>query len=100
MSGSLLPLFQRKAHKGIIPTIPVEIQAPGAEKTVIETLPADYAYLHGRGFSRYTLEIPRGVLALIIGSATLNELPDRVKRPKHSTNKAFDKSGVYLKSPK
>ena len=35
-----------------------------------------------------------------MGSATLNELPDRVKRPKHSTNKAFDKSGVYLKSPK
>ena len=38
--------------------------------------------------------------ALIIGSATLNGLPDRAKRPKHSTNKAFDKSGVYSESPK
>ena len=37
---------------------------------------------------------------LIIGSATLNGLPDRAKRPKHSTNKAFDKSGVYSESPK
>jgi hypothetical protein len=42
MSGSQLPLFQRKTYKGIIPTIPVELQAPGAEKTVIETLPAYY----------------------------------------------------------
>ena len=37
---------------------------------------------------------------MIIGSATLNRLPDRAKRPKYSTNKAFDKSGVYSKSPK
>ena len=37
---------------------------------------------------------------MIIGSATLNGLPDRAKRPKHSTNKAFDKSGVYSESPK
>ena len=37
---------------------------------------------------------------MIIGSATLNGLPDRAKRPKHSTNKAFDKLGVYSKSPK
>src|SRR5687767_12936873 len=39
-------------------------------------------------------------VALITASATLNELPDRAKRPKHSTNKAFDKSGVYSNSPK
>jgi hypothetical protein len=38
--------------------------------------------------------------ALIIGSATLNELPDRAKGSKYPTNKAFDKSGVYSKSPK
>ena len=38
--------------------------------------------------------------ALIIGSATLNGLPDRAKRPKYSTNKALDKSGVYSNSPK
>ena len=38
--------------------------------------------------------------ALIIGSATLNELPYRAKRPKHTNNKAFDKSGVYSKLPK
>jgi hypothetical protein len=45
MSGSQLPLFQRKTYKGIIPTIPLEMQAPGADKTVLETLPAYYTYL-------------------------------------------------------
>jgi site-specific recombinase XerD len=54
MSGSQLPLFQRKTYKGIIPTIPVEIQAPGGDKTVIETLPAYYTYLSSGGFSKYT----------------------------------------------
>jgi integrase/recombinase XerD len=54
MSGSQLPLFQRKTYKGIIPTIPVEIQAPGGDKTVLETLPAYYTYLTGGGFSKYT----------------------------------------------
>ena len=54
MSGSQLPLFQRKTYKGIIPTIPVEIQAPGADKTVLETLPAYYTYLQNGGFSNYT----------------------------------------------
>jgi site-specific recombinase XerD len=54
MSGSQLPLFQRKTYKGIIPTIPVEIQAPGADKTVLETLPAYYTYLTNGGFSKYT----------------------------------------------
>jgi site-specific recombinase XerD len=54
MSGSQLPLFQRKTYKGIIPTIPVELQAPGADKTVLETLPAYYTYLQSGGFSRYT----------------------------------------------
>jgi integrase/recombinase XerD len=54
MSGSQLPLFQRKTYKGIIPTIPVEIQAPGADKTVLETLPAYYTYLSSGGFSKYT----------------------------------------------
>src|SRR5688500_7180680 len=54
MSGSQLPLFQRKTYKGIIPTIPLEIQAPGVEKTVLETLPAYYTYLNNGGFSKYT----------------------------------------------
>jgi site-specific recombinase XerD len=54
MSGSQLPLFQRKTYKGIIPTIPVEIQAPGGDKTVIETLPAYYTHLTSGGFSKYT----------------------------------------------
>jgi site-specific recombinase XerD len=54
MSGAQLPLFQRKTYKGIIPTIPVAIQAPGAEKTVLETLPAYYTYLTNGGFSKYT----------------------------------------------
>ena len=54
MSGSQLRLFQRKTYKGIIPTIPVEIQAPAADKTVLETLPAYYTYLQSGGFSKYT----------------------------------------------
>jgi hypothetical protein len=54
MSGSQLPLFQRKTYRGIIPAIPVEIQAPGADKTVLETLPAYYTYLTSGGFSKYT----------------------------------------------
>jgi hypothetical protein len=54
MSGSQLPLFQRKTYKGIIPTIPLEIQAPGADKTVLETLPAYFTYLQNGGFSKYT----------------------------------------------
>lgn len=54
MTGSQLPLFQRKTYKGIIPTIPVEIQAPADDKTVLQTLPAYYTYLQGGGFSQYT----------------------------------------------
>jgi integrase/recombinase XerD len=54
MSGSQLPLFQRKTYKGIIPTISVEIQAPRADKMVLETLPAYYSYLSSGGFSKYT----------------------------------------------
>jgi site-specific recombinase XerD len=54
MSDSQLPLFQRKTYKGIIPTIPLEIQAPGADKTVLETLPAYHTYLQNGGFSQYT----------------------------------------------
>ena len=54
MAGTQLPLFQRKTYKGIIPTIPVKIQAPTADKMVIQTLPAYYTYLQGGGFSKYT----------------------------------------------
>src|SRR5687768_17604894 len=54
MTGSQLPLFQRKTYKGIIPAIPVEIQAPAADRTVLQTLPAYYTYLQGGGFSKYT----------------------------------------------
>jgi site-specific recombinase XerD len=54
VSGSQLPLFQRKTYKGIIPTIPVELQASSGDKTVIETLSAYYTYLSSGGFSEYT----------------------------------------------
>jgi site-specific recombinase XerD len=54
MSGSQLPLFQRKTYKGIIPTIPVKLQAPSGDKTVIQTLPAYYTYLSSGEFSKYT----------------------------------------------
>jgi hypothetical protein len=54
MAGTQLPLFQCKTYKGIVPSIPVEIQAPTADKTVVETLPAYYTYLLNGGFSQYT----------------------------------------------
>ena len=54
MSGSQLSLFQRKTYKGIIPTIPLEIQTPGADKTILETLPAYHTFLQNGGFSQYT----------------------------------------------
>jgi site-specific recombinase XerD len=54
MADGQLPLFQRKIYKGIIPTIPIDIQAPAADKTVLQTLPAYYTYLQGGGFSQYT----------------------------------------------
>ena len=54
MAGTQLPLFQRKTYKGIIPTIPIETQAPTVEKTVLETLPAYHSYLLDGGFSKYT----------------------------------------------
>jgi hypothetical protein len=41
-----------------------------------------------------------GNRALIIGSAILNELPDRARRPKHLTNKTFDQSALYPQPPK
>jgi site-specific recombinase XerD len=54
MSDSQLSLFQRKTYKGIVPSIPMEIQAPRADMTVIQTLPAYYTYLQSGGFSKYT----------------------------------------------
>src|ERR671914_149836 len=54
MADGQLPLFQRKTYKGIIPSIPVDIQAPTADKTVLQILPAYYTYLQSGGFSQYT----------------------------------------------
>jgi site-specific recombinase XerD len=54
MAGEQLPLFQRKTYKGIIPSIPMAIQPPTAEKTVLHTLTAYYAYLRDGGYSQYT----------------------------------------------
>jgi integrase/recombinase XerD len=54
MAADQLPLFQRKTYKGIIPSIPMEIQSPTAEKTVLQTLTAYYAYLRDGGYSQYT----------------------------------------------
>jgi site-specific recombinase XerD len=54
MAGTQLPLFQRKTYKGIVPSLPLEIQAPTADKTVVQTLPAYYTYLMNGGFSKYT----------------------------------------------
>src|SRR5262245_42113288 len=54
MADGQLPLFQRKTYRGIIPTIPLEIQAPTPYRTILQTLPAYYTYLQGGGFSKYT----------------------------------------------
>src|ERR671937_760637 len=54
MAGEQLPLFQRKTYKGIIPSIPIAIHPPTAEKTVLETLTAYYSYLQNGGYSQYT----------------------------------------------
>jgi hypothetical protein len=54
MGGDQLPLFQRKTYKGIIPSIPIEIQAPAKDMTVLQTLPAYHAYLQDGGYSKYT----------------------------------------------
>jgi integrase/recombinase XerD len=54
MSADQLPLFQRKTYKGILPSIPIEIHPPTAEKTVLESLTAYYAYLKDGGYSQYT----------------------------------------------
>src|SRR5919204_5392129 len=54
MSGDQLPLFQRKTYKGIIPSIPMDIHPPTAEKTVLLSLTAYYAYLKDGGYSPYT----------------------------------------------
>jgi hypothetical protein len=73
VSGSRPPLFQRKIYKGIIPTILVAIQAPGGDKTVLETLPAYYTYLNNGGFSKYTPDDFTGDLK---NSAVENERGD------------------------
>jgi hypothetical protein len=54
MVGDQLPLFQRKTYKGVIPLLPIEIHAPSADSTVLQTLPAYYSYLKDGGFSQYT----------------------------------------------
>src|SRR3954465_4517264 len=54
MSGSQLPLFQRKTYKGIIPSIPLEVRVPKADMTVVAALPGYYLYLKEGEFSKYT----------------------------------------------
>ena len=54
MTGSQLPLFQRKTYKGIIPSLPMDIQPPTADRTILQILPAYYTYLQGGGFCQYT----------------------------------------------
>src|SRR5437763_5526386 len=54
MAADQLPLFQRKTYKGIIPSIPMDIHPPTAEKTVLQTLTSYYAYLKDGGYSQYT----------------------------------------------
>src|SRR5437016_5597571 len=54
MAPGQLRLFQRETSKGIIPSIPMAIQTPTEEKTVLHTLTAYYTYLRDGGYSQYT----------------------------------------------
>src|SRR2546423_4711505 len=46
-------LFDRKKYTGVLPqTYPIE--PPTADGTVLQTVPAYYAYLQSGGYSRYT----------------------------------------------
>lgn len=54
MAGTQLPPFQRKTFKGIVSPLPMEIQSPAADRTVLQVLPAYYLYLKDDGSSRYT----------------------------------------------
>src|SRR4051794_24658151 len=54
MDNEQLPLFQRKIFKAIIPALPMEIQAPSADMTVLHALSAYHTYLEGGEFSKYT----------------------------------------------
>ena len=67
MAGTQLPLFQRKTYKGIIPAIPVEIQAPTADKTILQALPAYFIFLQGGGYSKYTPDDFTGDLKKVWG---------------------------------
>jgi site-specific recombinase XerD len=53
MPSDQLPLFRRKTF-GVIQTQTVTLQAPTPENTVLQTLPAYYAYLQSGGYSQYT----------------------------------------------
>jgi hypothetical protein len=54
MTDGQLPLFQRKTFKGVIPLLPIKIEAPVASMAVLHVLPAYYTYLKGGEFSKYT----------------------------------------------
>src|SRR5918999_5089474 len=80
MTDAQLPLFQRKTYKGIIPTIPLEIQAPAADKTILQTLPAYYTYLQNGGFSTYTPDDFTGDLkkfGVYLKDKKIQEISDR-----------------------
>src|SRR5579884_3327403 len=48
-----LPLFRRKTF-GVIQTQTMTLQKPTSESSVLQTLPAYYAYLQSGGYSKYT----------------------------------------------
>jgi site-specific recombinase XerD len=53
MEQDQLALFNPKKYQGILPQA-VRLQPPTGEDTVLETLPAYYAYLRSGGYSKYT----------------------------------------------
>src|ERR671930_35960 len=80
MAGDQLPLFQRKTYKGIIPAIPMAIQPPTAEKTVLQTLTAYYSYLREGGYSQYTPDDFTGLAQQGVIAAKANPMLDIANR--------------------
>ena len=53
MPGEQPSLFDRKKYSGVLPQT-YHIEPPTSDCTVLQTVPAYYAYLQSGGYSKYT----------------------------------------------
>jgi site-specific recombinase XerD len=80
MLDKQLPLFQRKTYKGIISSIPIELQEPRADMTILQSLPAYYQYMTDGGYSKYTPDDFTGDLkkfGLFVKEKHIKEITDK-----------------------